>query len=111
RSSDISRKDWQLLNLLHEHGGMEISGFIEILKPFAGEEEINGITNRLLNNGIIEKDKFNGQLINLTATGENLHRQLHEKQKNFREKSMYGISENEYKATVEMLKKLVSNLT
>jgi DNA-binding MarR family transcriptional regulator len=94
------------MHTIHEHGTIKNSELIEIARPFAGENEVEKILGNFSTEGLITlKDEAK-----LTDKGKQLYQQCLEKQQQIRQQAMNGISEQEYKITIQTLQKIVANL-
>jgi DNA-binding MarR family transcriptional regulator len=106
KSANLSRLGWQIMHTIHEHGTIKNSELIEIARPFASENEVEKILGNFSIEGLITlKDEAK-----LTDKGKQLYQQCLEKQQQIRQQAMNGISEQEYKITIQTLQKIVANL-
>jgi DNA-binding MarR family transcriptional regulator len=104
----LDRTRWQILNCLSEKKKVLLQEIISLLKPFANAQTISGEIDWFKDQDLVGEDKIG--LLSLSEKGQELHWSAFVKQKTFRAQSMDGISENEYRTTIETLKKMVSNL-
>ncbi len=103
---DITRTEWQILNLINEKGETGRQEIADLLSEFAGREKLDDAINTLLNRGIIQEEKY----LSFTEKGEELYRLCFDKQTTFRKKAMENITEKEYLLTIETLEKIIDNL-
>lgn len=103
----FTRTDWQILNALKEGNGISMTELLEIMNPFAEKSIAENILSEFEKKNLVEKQSSK---LKLTQKGLEIHQQCFERQKIFRNKSMEGISEQEYQTAYLTLKKLVKNI-
>src|SRR5438128_2509899 len=91
-SFDLTRTEWQVLNLSKEKGPINRLELATLIKPFADLNSFNTILAKFEDSQLLEAE--NGKLT-LTGKGIELHKACFEKQKVFRQKAMAGISEQQ----------------
>lgn len=108
RSNGLSRLEWQLLNLLHERGGVTGEQIAELLKPFAAAPALAELCRGLVARGLIGEQGGAGYA--LTEEGAALREQALAAQTAIRQRAMVGIEPEAYGTTVRVLWRLVENL-
>jgi hypothetical protein len=107
-SLKVTRTEWQVLNLINERPFINKSDLIAILEPFADTGAIEVIFSRFAIEGLIIAE--NDEILELTEKGHVLYELCASKQQTFRQKAMAGISDEEYRATIVTLQKIVANI-
>ncbi len=102
----ITRTDWQILNSIHENDKIDLDKIAELLKAFADKETIENSLTALAKRQLISDN----QLLSLTEEGKKLFETCLQKQKAFRQKSMEGLTQEQYEQTISFLEKLIDNL-
>lgn len=105
-SFGMTRTDWQILNSVSENETIEKIELTKIMSPFLDTNLIDDILKKLKDRHLIDE---NNQKLILTDKGEKQHSQCLEKQKLFRQKTMTGISQQDYQVTVLTLQKIIEN--
>ncbi len=103
---DITRTDWQILNSINENAEINRQILIELLSEFVNKENIDNTVAKLIDNQIIYEEKY----LSLTEKGKELYQKCFAKQKEFRQKAMTNITEDEYLITITTLEKIIDNL-
>ena len=106
----LSRLEWQLLNVIHEHGMAPYQRIVENLRPFADVPMLVEGIERLIAREAVESVSADEPVYRLTTGGEALHAVALRSQHAFRQRAMQGISEGEYAAAIRVLQRLVQNL-
>lgn len=104
REFSIDRTQWQILNSINE--GIDKKEIEALLKQFANDEQINNSFSSLIDRNILT-DNID---LKLSDKGKALYNQCFEKQKEFRQKAMSHITEQEYKQLIITLEKIIKNL-
>lgn len=102
----INRTQWQIIHSIYENDGISREQIAATLKEFADSETLANATSDLINRGLVRESTT----FTLTEKGKELHKQCFEKQKEFRQKAMRNISEEEYLTTISTLEKMIDNL-
>lgn len=103
----FNRTEWQILNSIQETISIQKQELINLLKPFADNQKIETILNELTNKNLIQ---MNNSQLKLTMEGKELYQKCFEMQKEFRKKSMNGISETQYQTTITTLERIIQNI-
>jgi DNA-binding MarR family transcriptional regulator len=106
----LSRLEWQLLNVIHEHGTAPFERIVENLRAFAEVPTLVEGIERLTRREEIEPVSADAPVYRLTARGDMLHAAALASQQAFRARAMSGISDDEYATTIRVLQRLVENL-
>lgn len=102
----ITRTDWQILNSIHENDKIDLDKIAELLKAFADKETIIKAVKAMAKRQLITDNQF----LSLTEEGKKLYVTCLQKQKAFRQKSMEGLTQEQYEQTISFLEKLIDNL-
>ncbi|MGH7196750.1 MAG: MarR family winged helix-turn-helix transcriptional regulator [Candidatus Saccharimonadales bacterium] len=103
----IDRTQWQMLRIVHEARVISKESVRQSLKDFIDEQTFNKLLQRLTGDGWIAEKQ--GQLA-LTDAGNEKHDQAFEIQKQVRQQTVKGISEEEYNAVIRVLQQVIENL-
>lgn len=104
----LSRLDWQALNVVHDAGSPNAGHVASTLSPFASAVEGSNVLRSLAGRGLVHQ-KASGEY-ELTTAGSLLYEKALSAQKEVRFQATLGIGEDEYRATVTVLQRLVKNL-
>ncbi|WP_116247043.1 MarR family winged helix-turn-helix transcriptional regulator [Nocardiopsis sp. FIRDI 009] len=106
-SESLGRRHWQVLTSLHKEPGT-VADLDRRLAPFLEEDEptVAPVVDQLRARGWVEGQ----QPLSLTAAGETAHEALFEKVSDARRRLAQGISDQEYRATVDVLERMSANL-
>lgn len=106
----LSRRHWQTLSILARDPVGE-QDLVEALRPFWGEGAVTpaGVTGDLVTRGWVLRNP-DGRFV-LTADGEAAHVAVAEQVHALRRRSLDGLTEPEYEATVRVLRRMAENLT
>lgn len=107
---DVTRTDWQILNLLKENGRTTKNSIFATMQTFVGTSEFPEIINRLIERGWIDEADGSGEL-QLSEAGQRHHERIFTTQKEVRQRVMQGISQDEYATTIRVLQQIVENLS
>jgi hypothetical protein len=105
----LSRRDWQTMNVLSA-GPHDAEGLAAALRPFWGEgavaldEVVGGLERR----GWISPGA--DRRFALTALGLEAHRAVSERVQETRRRSLEGLTEGQYRAAVDTLRRMTENL-
>ena len=104
----LSRRQWQLLNLLKD-GPRSVPDLQAELEPFlpGDASELNDALSGLVSRGWAESTD---NIANLTKTGQAQFGVVKTKVAELRQGLMAGISPEEYEATIDVLARMVANL-
>jgi DNA-binding MarR family transcriptional regulator len=104
----LSRRQWQLLNLL-EDGARSVPELQAELKPFlqGAPDELSEALSGLVTRGWSDSQD---NIVSLTETGQAQFGLLEAKVAELRQALMAGISPEEYQATIEVLARMAANL-
>jgi DNA-binding MarR family transcriptional regulator len=109
----ISRFDWQVLNTLHEVGPVSKDRIFEVMSTFVDAAGLDAILVHLAERGwaeSIESGQAGIVTYQLTHEGERRHSVILAAQKEARQRTVQGISEEEYATVIRVLQQIVSNL-
>jgi DNA-binding MarR family transcriptional regulator len=104
----LSRRHWQLLNLL-EDGPRSVPELQAELEPFlqGAPEELSEAISGLVTRGWADSQD---NIVSLTETGQAQFGLVKAKVPELRQALLAGISPEEYQATIEVLARMVANL-
>lgn len=103
----ITRTDWQILNSINENVQLDRRELGNLISEFASEGAINEAISVLIDRHLIQDSGY----FSLTDKGRDLYQTCLQKQKEFRQKAMKDISEQEYFQTIATLEKIIHNLS
>jgi DNA-binding MarR family transcriptional regulator len=107
-NAGLSRRQWQLLNLLEDHP-RSVPELQAELEPFlqGAADDLSDSLSGLVTRGWAEsKDN----IVNLTETGQAHFEIVKAKVAELRQALMKGISPEEYQATIDLLSRMAANL-
>lgn len=106
-SESLGRRHWQVLNALHTEPGT-VADLDRRLAPFLeeGEDTVAPVVERLRQSGWV---RGRGDL-ELTAAGREEHELLLARVRDSRRRLSHGISDEEYRAAVDVLERMSANL-
>jgi len=102
---DINRTQWQILNSINENDDINRNQIIVLLSEFLDKEAISSTIANLINRDLVAEETK----LTLTEKGENVFKKCFLKQKEFRQKAMEGVTEQEYLQTITTLEKIIEN--
>ena len=104
----LARRHWQVMNVLHE-GTSDAPTLVEVLAPFwdQGAIALDEVLNDLERRGLVVND---GKLYLLTAAGKATRATIAEEVDVTRGRLVDGIAREEYLATVQVLRRMATNL-
>jgi DNA-binding MarR family transcriptional regulator len=107
-NASLSRRQWQLLNLLEDHP-RSVPELQAELEPFLQEaaDDLSDPLSGLVTRGWAESTD---NIVNLTETGQAHFVIVKAKVADLRQALMNGISPEEYQATIDVLSRMVANL-
>ena len=105
----LTRRHWQTLNVLRR-APQDAAGLTEALRPFWGQGAIPlaEVTTELAERGWVTVD---GPRQALTPAGEAAHAAVEVKVLGIRDRSLDGLSEDDYRHTVRVLERMAENLS
>lgn len=104
----LNRTGWQILNSINEEGNYNKTELINLLLPFSSADETEAMINKFADEKIIHSQQ---NQLSLTSKGKELHTACFERQKQFRQEIMEGISEQDYDTAISTLQKMVLNIS
>lgn len=104
---DFDRIDWQFINCLNNNQVTTKSSIIEFLSFLDSEKEINNRITKFESKSIIS---FQENQIVLTSTGKIAFEEAYEIQKKILQDSFEGISEEDYRTCIMVLKRMIENM-
>lgn len=110
--NNVTRFEWQVLNVLHEKGPSDREELFKLMRIFIDADELDATIVRLQKEGWLENSTdAEGLLIfQLTPSGEQHHSVVFAAQKLARAKAMEGISDQDHQTTLRVLQQIVDNL-
>ena len=107
-AEDLSRRHWQTMNFLHQ-GPSDAPALAEALRPFWGEGAItlDEVLSDLEHQALVTNDE--GRYA-LTAAGTATRAKLASQVDATRRRLVGGVTREEYRATVEVLQRMTTNL-
>jgi len=105
----VTRRHWQALNTLHERPSTQ-AAIAETLAPFLADDPGAGerVIDELMARGWVQRGEDN--LLRLTPTGTGVHGVLLERIQATRQRLVRGVTQEEYLATVDVLRRMARNL-
>jgi DNA-binding MarR family transcriptional regulator len=107
-NAGLSRRQWQLLNLLDDHP-RSVPELQAELEPFLQDaaDDLSDPLSGLVTRGWAESTD---NIVNLTETGQAHFEIVKAKVAELRQALMKGISPEEYQATIDLLSRMAANL-
>jgi DNA-binding MarR family transcriptional regulator len=113
-ADQITRIGWQVLNVLQSHGEMDPAQLDDLLQANASTQQLAETIDQLVAHGWVLRSGAEGEesapTLRLTDAGQRQHAQLRDRIFGFRQQSLAGISEDEYRITIRVLERIVENL-
>jgi len=108
-SEDLTRRHWQVLNTLHT-GPSTHAEIADALAPFLIDEPgaAREVVDDLVAKGWVEPGQ--DDRLALTATGIRAHAALLERVTATRQLLVRGVTEDEYRAVIDVLRRMAANL-
>ncbi|MGV9309098.1 MarR family winged helix-turn-helix transcriptional regulator [Nonomuraea sp. NPDC003727] len=105
----LTRRHWQIMNVLHQ-SPRTAADLAEALRPFwtPGAAPLEDVTGELTRRGWLAQD--DAGRYTLTAAGQAGHAAVHEKVNGIRSTFLTGLTEEEYRRTVDVLQRMAGNL-
>jgi DNA-binding MarR family transcriptional regulator len=109
RSEGVTRRHWQALNTLRERPSTQ-AAIADALAPFlAGDPGADQrVIDELVARGWVERGE--GHLFRLTPAGTRVHAALLERIQATRQLLVRGVTQEEYLATIDVLRRMARNL-
>jgi DNA-binding MarR family transcriptional regulator len=107
-NAGLSRRQWQLLNLLEDHP-RSVPELQAELEPFLADaaDDLSDPLSGLVTRGWVESTD---NIVNLTETGQAHLEIIKAKVAELRQALMKGIAPEEYQTTIEVLSRMAANL-
>lgn len=105
-----NRFDWQVLNVVAKNGTVSESHLYEFLRANADRPILTASVEMLLSQGYLRRTGTNPDEWRLTEQGNVFRQQLSEQGTAFRNESLRGISDEEYRTTISVLQRMTQNL-
>ena len=105
-SFGLSRTEWQVLSSIYEKENVTVDEVAQLFSPFAAGNKIKEILEGFKTGGLLTEDASPA----LTDEGIKLYKACLEKQNEFRQKVMAGISEQEYEQVIRTLQTMIENM-
>jgi DNA-binding MarR family transcriptional regulator len=109
RADGVTRLQWQALNTIAEGTHRSRDHILAALHMFLDEPTLDTVLTALRNNGWIVADESGD--VSLTAAGRQAHARILARQEEVRQQLMRGISADEYATVLDVLKRIVANLS
>ncbi len=108
-SEGVTRRHWQALNTLHERPSTQ-AAIAVALAPFLADdpEADERVIDELVTRGWVERGE--GDVLKLTPAGTTAHAALLERIQATRQRLVRGVTQQEYLATVDVLRRMAGNL-
>ncbi|GAA2106655.1 MarR family winged helix-turn-helix transcriptional regulator [Actinomadura alba] len=108
-AAGVSRRQWQTLNVLG-HGPAGDDALAEALRPFwdGGDVPMTGVIADLRGRGWIERDPAGRH--GLTPGGRAAHARIAEAVAGIRATVAQGVTDEEYRVTMDVLRRMTENL-
>jgi hypothetical protein len=105
----VTRRQWQALNTLHERSSTQAE-IAEALRPFLSDDPgaDRRVIDELMARGWVRQGK--GGLLQLSPAGTRAHAALLERIQATRQLLIRGVTEKEYLATIDVLRRMAANL-
>ena len=104
---ELTRSDWQILNLLSERQFTGKQTLFSTMQPFMDSTTAGQVLAALKQKGLIN---FVDDSLELTDLGKKQYLDCLERQKEFRQKAVKDITPEDYQTTVATLQKITNNL-
>jgi hypothetical protein len=108
----LTRSHWQVLNLVPETEPTSLDAVFEIMRTFVdddGHDRLDAILADLAGRAWLRREADGGTIV-LTPAGVVARGRMLARVQSLRRRSMRGISESEYRAVIDTLRRMVSNL-
>jgi DNA-binding MarR family transcriptional regulator len=109
-ANGVSRFQWQLLNSIHEVGTVSKAQLFGIMQTFVSHADFEKMIDEMIDKGWLSQDEKNEGLLQLTEEGNSKHQIILESQKEVRQRTVQGVSEEEYTTVISVLQRIVENL-
>ncbi len=109
RANGVSRIEWQVLNTISEAAHCSPDHIVAVLHMFLDQSSLDTVLAALRSHGWIAADT-SGE-IRLTEAGRQAHARIRARQQEVRRQLMRGISADEYATVLNVLKRIVGNLS
>ncbi len=113
-ANDVSRTDWQVLNLLHDAGSRATQErLLDTLRSFVDSAHLDEIVSRLMHRGwlaFVETSPAEPAHLQFTPEGRRRYRAIAARQRQVRRQTLEGVSEEEHATFVRVLQRIVANL-
>lgn len=106
-SFNIKRTEWQILHYINESNSISEEKLVFVMEPFADKSAVENILSDFEKEELSIKES---NTFSITQKGHELHNSCFTQQQLFRQKTMSGITDEEYKITVITLQKMVENM-
>jgi DNA-binding MarR family transcriptional regulator len=105
----VTRRHWQALNTLHERPSTQ-AAIADALAPFLADDPgaDERVIDELVARGWVERGEDN--VLRLTPVGTGVHAGLLERIQATRQRLVRGVTQEEYLATVNVLRRMAGNL-
>jgi DNA-binding MarR family transcriptional regulator len=108
REEGLSRVHWQALNVVAANGEVSRDSLLAALHEFVGGPALDQIVTDLTRRSWLSET--HGDHLKLTDAGRGAHRSVSALMDGVRDRSMRGISREEYAVVIQTLQRMVANL-
>ncbi|MDQ3080635.1 MAG: BlaI/MecI/CopY family transcriptional regulator [Acidobacteriota bacterium] len=110
QANGLSRREWQILNVLWELKSVAREELATPMRPFVDATALDDTMRTLVQRGLIEGDGSDASPYLLSKQGKETHESALSSQKEIRKRAMEGVSQTDYVTAVSVLQRLVENL-
>ncbi len=108
RSNNLTRLEWQAINVIQKTGAASRQDVVQTLRAFANASAVDDVLYALVERAVVTVS--DSKEYTLTNAGRDLYGRALSAQKEIRLRAAIGITEDEYNTTVSVLRRLVENL-
>jgi DNA-binding MarR family transcriptional regulator len=107
----FTRTKWQTLHLIFEAGAVSRQDIFATMRTFITAGELDEILGVFAQCGwLMERYVGEERMLELTEAGKRTHEKAFARQREVRQRTMQGISGEEYAAAISVLQRIVQNL-
>ena len=107
---DVNRIDWQVLNVIVKQKATTEAALFDQLQANADRDTLLAAVDKLHQRGYLRRTEDSPDSLALTEQGNRFWQTLGERIATFRDDSLRGITEEEYKTALFVLKRMTQNL-
>jgi DNA-binding MarR family transcriptional regulator len=105
----ITRVGWQLLNVLNRDDAVAESEVYDVMQANADSATLAATIERLIATGWVVRTEL-GQELALTDEGKAQLARIRRRIGEFRQQSLQGVSEDDYRTMIAVLERIINNL-